>query len=248
MTAVSPESGPGATHSDRMSASEDPSELARLPLFSGLAPEELDRVARLLRRRTFPTGSRIISAQQPGEALYVLLAGSVKISIDREDGTEVTLALLGPGDTIGEMSLVEKTERSANVVTMEDSTFLWMDRASFLALLEEIPQLTHNLVRQLSERLRAANEKIQALSTLDVAGRVSRQLLAFADQYGKPDPSGDLRIPLPLTQSDIAEMVGATRERVNRVMVELRQAGAISVDARHHITVHERTALQQRGR
>jgi CRP/FNR family transcriptional regulator, cyclic AMP receptor protein len=230
-----------------MAAFEDPQELESLPLFEGLAAEELARLNELLRRRSFPAGTRVMSAQQPGEALYVLLEGSVKIQLDREDGSEITLALLGPGDTVGEMSLVEREGRSANVVTLEDTTFLWMDRASFLDCLQSMSQLTYNLVRQLSSRLRLANQKIQALSTLDVAGRVARQILIFAEQYGRHE-SGAIRIPVPLTQSDIAEMVGATRERVNHAMVAFKQQGTLSVDAQHRITIHDRGALADRCR
>ena len=230
-----------------MAAFEDPNELAKFPLFEGMSPDELKRLNDLLRRRTFPAGTRVMSAQQPGESIFLLLEGSVKIQLDREDGTDITLALLGPGDTVGEMSLVEREGRSANVVTLEDTTFLWMDRASFLDCLQSMTQLTYNLVRQLSSRLRLANQKIQALSTLDVAGRVARQVLIFADQYGHEGKDG-IRIPVPLTQSDIAEMVGATRERVNHAMVSFKTSGAISVDAQHRITIHDREALATRCR
>ena len=92
-----------------------------------------------------------------------------------------------------------------------------------------------------------ANQNIQALSTLDVAGRVARQILVFADQYGRHDANG-IRIPVPLTQSDIAEMVGATRERVNHAMVAFKQQGTVSVDAQHRITIHDRRALAERCR
>jgi CRP/FNR family cyclic AMP-dependent transcriptional regulator len=230
-----------------MTAFEDPRELEMLPLFEGLSADELGKLNELLRRRTFPSGTRVMSAQQPGEALYVLLTGSVKIQLDREDGSEITLALLGPGDTVGEMSLVEREGRSANVVTLEDTTFLWMDRASFLDCLQSMSQLNYNLVRQLSSRLRLANQKIQALSTLDVAGRVARQILIFAEQYGRHEGKV-IRIPVPLTQSDIAEMVGATRERVNHAMVAFKQQGTLSVDAQHRITIHDRAALAERCR
>jgi CRP/FNR family transcriptional regulator, cyclic AMP receptor protein len=231
-----------------MAAFDDPQDLAKFPLFEGMAPDELKRLNDLLRRRTFPAGTRVMSAQQPGESIFLLLEGSVKIQLDREDGTDITLALLGPGDTVGEMSLVEREGRSANVVTLEDTTFLWMDRASFLDSLQSMTQLTYNLVRQLSSRLRLANQKIQALSTLDVAGRVARQVLIFADQYGREDRDGSIRIPVPLTQSDIAEMVGATRERVNHAMVSFKTQGAISVDPQHRITIHDRQALADRCR
>jgi CRP/FNR family cyclic AMP-dependent transcriptional regulator len=103
--------------------------------------------------------------------------------------------------------------------------------------------LADNLVRLLSHRLRFANDQIQALCTLDVQGRLARQILAMADRYGSPEAGGEVRIPLRLTQSDLAEIVGASRERVNQVIVELKQRGLISVDALHRIHVHNRREL-----
>ena len=229
-----------------MTAFDDPSELARVPLFEGLDVEQLGQLNQLTHRSTFPSATRVMSAEQPGEAVYILLAGAVKVMIDDEDGHQITLAFLGPGDTVGEMSLVEADTRTANVVTLEESTFLWLDRSSFLRCLDTMPQLDRNLVSQLSARLRQANEKIRALTTMDVASRVARQLLAVARLYGQEGASGAIRVPLPLTQTEVAEMVGATRERVNRVMVDLKQSGVISVDSRHHLTIEQPDELKRR--
>ena len=122
-----------------------------------------------------------------------------------------------------------------------------MELSTFRLCLREVPALATNLLRELSSRLRAANLQVRALATLDVAGRVARQLLLFADRYGEPR-AGEAQavlIPLPLTQRDIAQLVGATRERVNRALVSLRRRGALSADNRHRITVHDRTALER---
>jgi CRP/FNR family cyclic AMP-dependent transcriptional regulator len=222
----------------------DPPSLTSVPLFRGLPAEALARLAERLRRRVFPAGSSVITAQEPGEGLYILLAGSVKIFLDEADGAEVTLAFLGPGDSVGEMSLVDRAGRSANVVTREESVLLWMDRATFTELLRDYPALTENLVRELAARLRSANDMIRALTTLDVGGRVARELLVLADQYGQSEPAGT-RIALALNQREIADIVGATRERVNRVLVALKRQGTISVDPRHRITLHDREALRR---
>jgi len=216
----------------------DASALAEISLFKGLPADRLKRLSEILRKKTVPAGTNMITAEQPGEVVYVVLEGTVKILIEQVDGREVILAFLGAGDTVGEMSLVDSAGRSANVMTMERCTLLWMDRATFQELLRNVPEFAQNLVKLLSGRLRMANEQIQSLSSLDVAGRLARQILAFAERYGRQEEDGT-RIPLRLTQSDLAELVGASRERVNQVMVEFRQKGYLSVDSSHRILVHQ---------
>jgi CRP/FNR family cyclic AMP-dependent transcriptional regulator len=221
----------------------DPGRLGALELFQGLSAAELARINGLLRSQAVPAGAHFITAEQPGEVVYVLLSGTVKIYVTRADGREVILAFLGPGDTVGEMSLVDSAGRSANVVTTEPSRLLSMDRAAFQTCLRTITPLANNLVRLLANRLRFANEQIQALCTLDVSGRVARQILALADRYGSRETGGEVRIPIRLTQSDLAEIVGASRERVNQVIVELKTQGAIAVDPDHRIRVLRRDDL-----
>jgi CRP/FNR family cyclic AMP-dependent transcriptional regulator len=221
-----------------VTAVSDAGVLGEIPLFRGIALERLKRLNEVMHRKTVPAGTNMITAEQPGEVVYILLEGTVKILIEQVDGREVILAFLGAGDTVGEMSLVDSAGRSANVMTMEKCTFLWMDRNTFQDCLR----------RLLAGRLRMANEQIQSLSSLDVAGRLARQLLAFTERYGSPDESngagsGGVRINLRLTQTDLAELVGASRERVNQVMVEFRQKGYLSVDSSHHIQVHQPPAL-----
>lgn len=226
-----------------MPALPDANALAEIALFKGLPPERLRRLNDALHRKTVPAGTNMITAEQPGEVVYVLLEGTVKILIEQLDGREVILAFLGAGDTVGEMSLVDSAGRSANVMTMEKCTFLWMDRNTFQDLLKNVPEFAQNLVRTLSARLRMANEQIQSLSSLDVAGRLARQILAFAERYGQEEPGVGTRIPLRLTQSDLAELVGASRERVNQVMVDFRQKGHLAVDSSHRILVHKAQEL-----
>jgi CRP/FNR family cyclic AMP-dependent transcriptional regulator len=228
-----------------VTAVSDAGVLGEIPLFRGIPLERLKRLNEVMHRKTVPAGTNMITAEQPGEVVYVLLEGTVKILIEQVDGREVILAFLGAGDTVGEMSLVDSSGRSANVMTMEKCTFLWMDKSTFHDCLRNVPEFTQNLVRLLSGRLRMANEQIQSLSSLDVAGRLARQLLAFTERYGSPADGngGGVRINLRLTQTDLAELVGASRERVNQVMVEFRQKGYLSVDSSHHVQVHQTQAL-----
>ena len=229
-----------------MPAVEDLEVLAKLPLFEGLHKDELTRLNEDLHRKIFPAGTNVITVAQPGEVVYVLLDGTVKIYVDQIDGTEVILAFLGPGDTFGEMGLVGTAGRSASVLTLEKCHCLSMDRASFHRFLKTMNSLSYNLVRLLSRRLRLSNEQVQALSTLDVRGRVARQLLAFAQRYGQTATDDTIRIPLRLTQTDVASLVGASRERVNQVIVSFKENGFISVDSGHHFTVHNVQALIDR--
>ncbi len=226
-----------------MPAVEDVKSLNQVGLFEGLSTEDLNRLNLLLHKRVFTTGLNIITVAQPGDLVYILLDGTVKIYVDQLDGSEVILAFLGPGDTFGEMSMVDTAGRSANVIALEECNCLIMDRNAFYQCLKSMKGLSYNLVRLLSRRLRLANEQIQALSTLDVRGRVARQLLAFAQQYGEADPSNNVRIPLRLTQTDVAALVGASRERVNQVIVDFKDSGFISVDPSHRFTVHDVQAL-----
>lgn len=222
-----------------------PCDAGEIELFSGLAPHQLARLSSRLYCRTFPAGSSIMTAEQPGEVVYIIRTGTLKIHIEQQDGTDVILALLGPGDIVGEMSLIDSAGRSASVITLEDSQLIWMGGEIFQEMLRTIPAFAQNLVRILAGRVRQANELIQSLATLDVNGRVSRQLLSFAEKYGRPEPSGGVTIPIRLTQGDIADLVGASRKRVNQTMVWFKNQAYLSVDEKGRITLLNRDALAQ---
>ena len=228
-----------------MAVFPDPRILAEIPLFRDLAPEQLARLNELLRRKPFPAGTNLVSAEEPGEVVYIIIEGTVKIYVTQADGNDVIIAFGGPGDIEGEMSLLDSTIRSANIVTQEQTTVLWLDRLNFQESLRTMPVIMFNLLRIISDRLRLANERIQALCALDVYGRVARQLLAFGHQYGKSTPKGEIVIPIRLTQTDIASLVGATRERVNQVMATFKQRAYISVDRNYRITIHNVAALER---
>jgi len=223
-------------------------ELRELPLFAGLSEDELLAAAEVVRRTTVPAGTVLISAEIPGEAIYFILDGSVRVQVLRENGSEITLTLLGPGDVVGEMSLVHRNGRSAWVITRKETTLLWMERKAFQRLLELSPHLARNLVQDLSARLQAANERLLSIATLDVTGRVARIILELAERYGKPVPGEGVHIFFPVTQGEIAEMIGATRERVNQIMVRLKKAGVFSIDAEWRITVHRPGILAELSR
>jgi CRP/FNR family cyclic AMP-dependent transcriptional regulator len=229
-----------------MAAVDDPDVLGTLPLFQGLAPAQLAHLNELLHRRTVPAGASLMLAEQPGEVAYLILSGTVKIHVEQANGKDVILGIRGRGEIVGEMSLVDRQGRSASVVTLEDCTLLWLDRRSFETCLQTMPVLSINLVRMLACRLRLATAQIQALAALDLYGRVARALLSLAEEYGEPAPDGGTLIPLRLTQSDLAGLVGASRVRVNEVMVAYKRRKYLTVDAQYRITVHNPGALAKR--
>ena len=215
--------------------------LADIDLFVGLTPTQLDWVAQHAHRRVFETGRNVMTIEQPGEAVFIILHGTVKIHIEQGE-RDFIIAILGAGDMLGEMSLIDSIGRSASAVTLENSLMLWMDKTTFNYMLDNFPPVARNLVKILSARVRLSDQLIQALATLDVNGRVARQLLAFAEKYGH-EKDGVTQIRIALTQGDIADLVGASRKRVNQAMVLFKEQGMIDTDADGRVKIHNRDGL-----
>ncbi|NOH13828.1 MAG: Crp/Fnr family transcriptional regulator [Chloroflexi bacterium] len=218
--------------------------VSQVALFDGFEAQELEWVNAHLNRDTFREGSTIITEGQAGHVVYIVHSGSLKVYALQVDGTEVVLSIIGPGDVVGEMSLVDESERSASVVTLEDSDLLWMERSSFEEGMQRIPRFAQNMARLLSERVRLSTAHIRSLAALHVNGRVARQLLAFAKKYGRKNDEGGVLIPMRLTQRDIAGLVGASRKRVNQAVVEFKRRELISVNENSHLVLHNVEALK----
>jgi CRP/FNR family transcriptional regulator, cyclic AMP receptor protein len=216
-----------------------------IPLFAGLSDKQRSWVLSRLTERTFYKNHEMIVAGMPGEFLYIILAGTVKVYVPQRDGEDVIVAILGPGDPVGEMSVIDRSGRSASVITLEATRVLWMDQSSFQEALQTMPVLAQNLIGILNNRLRTSTGQIQALAALDVQQRVIRQLLSFAARYGQPEKYGQTLIPIRLTQSDLAGLVGASRKRVNQAIVFLKQSGWIAVDVDYHISLLNLPALEK---
>ncbi|HVY64369.1 MAG TPA: Crp/Fnr family transcriptional regulator [Gammaproteobacteria bacterium] len=214
--------------------------LATVPLFKGLDPAELARFAELLREKSYPKGSVILFEDDPGDALFIVRTGRVKVVLVAEDGREVILGLLGVGEHFGELSLIDDQPRSAHVIAMEESTLLVLRRDDFRRRVEANPSVAWSLLTELSRRLRRADGKIGSLVLLDVPGRIARMLLDAAAEGGS-----DL-IEKPLTHQTIAHLIGASRETVSRAMRSFHDSGWIATD-RRRIRIADRPALEQRA-
>lgn len=214
--------------------------LGTVPLFNGLDREELQRFADMTRERFYPKGSVILFEHDPGDSLFVVRGGRVKVVLIGEDGREVILGVLGVGEHFGELSLIDDRPRSASVIAMDDATLLVLRREDFRKRVESSPQVAWALLTELSRRLRRADDKIGGLVLLDVPGRIARLLLDLADE-------GDGHaIEKTLTHQTIAQMIGASRETVSRAMKDFQDAGWISVE-RRRISLADRRALEQRA-
>lgn len=213
--------------------------LSSVPLFRSLGAE-VASFAQMAREKSYPKGSVILFEDDPGDSLFVVREGRVKVVLVADDGREVILGILGVGEHFGELALIDDQPRSAHVVAMEDSTLLVLRRDDFRRRVEQSPQVAWALLMELSRRLRRADEKIGSLVLLDVPGRIARVILDAADESGK-----DV-IEKPLTHQTIAHVIGASRETVSRAMREFVESGWISTEGRR-IRIKDRAALEKRS-
>ncbi|MCX5760223.1 MAG: Crp/Fnr family transcriptional regulator [Gemmatimonadetes bacterium] len=214
--------------------------LATVPLFRSLDAAERERFVELVREKQYPKGSVILFEDDPGDALFVVRSGRVKVVLLADDGREVILGLLGVGEHFGELSLIDDRPRSAHVIAMEESSILVLRRDDFRRRVEASPVVAWALLQELSRRLRRADEKIGSLVLLDVPGRIARMLLDSAQECGN-----DL-IEKPLTHQTIAQVIGASRETVSRALREFQEQGWVTSE-RRHLRLLNKVALRERA-
>jgi len=185
------------------------------------------RLASLGRVRTYPKNTVFITEGDSSDSVFVVLAGRVKIFVADTEGHEMTLETNGPGDYVGEMALDGKP-RSANCMTLETTTFSVVARTPIRDAIRADPDFALEMIAKVIDRARAATDNVKHLALLDVYGRVARLLLSMAQDTG----DGKAVIPEKLTQQDIAERVGASRDMVSRIFRDLTTGGYISVENR----------------
>lgn len=198
--------------------------LRHVPLFSGLDDAELEALARSGTHKTFGKQACLIHQGADGHSLYVVLRGKVKVVLADQNGKEITLSVLHPGDFVGEMALIDDEPRSASVIAVENTDCFVLSRHEFRQCLARNSNLALNLIKGLCRRLRATDRQVGDLALRDVYERVWHTLHQMAR------PERDRRvIPGRLSQQEIANMVGASREMVNRVLRDLTQEGRIEI-------------------
>ena len=207
--------------------------LRAIPLFQGLSDADIALIEELAVEKQVPKGIIVMTEGAPGDSLYAIKTGRVKIFMGDEEGREIILKILGAGDFFGEMSMIDSQPRSASVATLEASTFKVLSHQAFEQCVERAPRIATVVLQALARRLRDADRKISNLALMGVYGRVASTLLELA-----VNRDGKMVVGEKLSQQDIANMVGASREMVNRILKDLSERGYITVESKS-ITIHD---------
>jgi CRP/FNR family cyclic AMP-dependent transcriptional regulator len=207
--------------------------LENVPLFSGLPKEALAEIEQHGSVKSYKKHVIIINQDDETYSLYVILKGSVKVFVSGEDGREAVLNHQQAGDYFGDLALIDKQPRVASVMTIEPSKFMIISREDFLTCLSKNPEIAINLIKPMTSRIRMLAKNVSSLALLDVYGRVARTLLDQSEERG------DVLVTEKLTQQEIADMVGASRAMVSRILKDLKEGGYISIEKKR-ITIHHK--------
>ena len=220
--------------------------LMQAPLFSALDAEAAAALRASMTEKRVPRSGVIFSEGEPGDRMYVILDGKVKLGQTSPDGRESLLAVLGPGEVFGELSLFDPGPRTATATAVTDTVVVGLGHADLRPWLTGRPEVAEALLQALAQRLRRTNEALADLVFSDVPGRVAKQLLELADKFGQPGPNGVL-VHHDLTQEELAQLVGASRETVNKALADFTQRGWIEVDQRQ-VLLMDMERLARRAR
>src|SRR6266480_6479950 len=216
----------------------------QVSFFADLPEDEIQVLSSATKRRTFRAGEVIFHRDDPGQVLYMIKEGKVKICNISPDGQEVSLAVLCKGEYFGEFALLDGLPRSADAVALEKVECYTLQRSDFHNAILKNPKIAIQIIEVLTRRLRSTDQMVENLIFLDVYGRVAKKLLELADTHGTKVDDGT-RIDVRLTQQEIASMVGASRESVNKVMGYFTDKNFISTD-KYKITLHRISDLERR--
>ena len=205
--------------------------LAQSGLFQGLSEDAVDPVASRLEMITLPRGRAVFNEGEPGDSLYIVMAGKIKLSRRAPDGRENVLAVMGPSDQFGELSVFDPGPRTATATAVTDVRLARMAQSLVRPWIEAHPEIGEQLLRVLARRLRRTNDSVADLIFTDVPGRVAKALLDLSNRFGRPAEDGIL-VAHDLTQEELAQLVGASRETVNKALADFAGRGWIKLEAR----------------
>jgi len=210
----------------------DDQELLRtVPIFAELTDGDIASLGRLTARRRFPKDTVVFFENEEGDSFFMILEGRIKVTILGDDGREVILSMLGPGDFFGEMALLDNEPRSATATAREETELLSLHRNDFQTVLTDNRSITTALIKILTARLRRANHQISTLALLDVYGRVARVIVDMAREEGRRLRDGRIAFRRA-THQEIANRIGTTRETVTRMLKDLERQGLIHIEGK----------------
>jgi len=213
-------------------------------LFAGVGEAQLEAIARQMRSRRFRNDETIFHQDDPGDGLHVVVAGAVKIVLpSAEDGEPAIMATLTPGDFFGALALLDGDPRSATAVALGRTETLVLRRDAFLELVDSDQSLRLALLASLSREIRSITAHVQDLHFLDLPGRLAKRILREAADE-QPGPDGSVRLPWPYTQSELAGMIGGSRQSVNRLLADLVNEGLIELQ-RDALVIPDPVALER---
>jgi CRP/FNR family cyclic AMP-dependent transcriptional regulator len=205
--------------------------LGSIPLFAGLTAEQLDKVGRLAKVRSYPIRAVVVTQGEPARELFAIVGGRLKVASCGPDGQDTVLGIMAEGEVFGEVALLDGGTRSATCTTIEACELLVIERAQFLELLETSPGIAVKLLDVLAKRLRRLSQRSEDAAFLDVPSRLARSLLDLALRFGKPEraPSKAIHITLKLSQQELGDLVNATRESVNKHLNDWTRQGFLTL-------------------
>src|SRR6266436_8067557 len=216
--------------------------LTNCTLFAGLSADERAAVVALARIRTFNAGETIFSIGSPGEQMMALLSGAIRISVTSSDGKELLLAIIQPGEVFGELAILDNKERSADAVAETACTVAMLDRRDILSFFERNPSAWPNLVKVLCQRLRHTDQVFAEVALLQLPAKLAKSMLRLLDLDGTFAPR---KTPIiRYSQRELANMVGGTRESVNRCLRNWQRNGIVQI-TEGSIIITNRPALEQ---
>ena len=220
--------------------------LARAGLFQGVAPEAREALASALQYGDYTRGEAVFTEGEQGDTLFVVLTGKVKVGRRAADGRENMLSVMGPSDMFGELSLFDPGPRTATATVLTDARLASLAHAALRPWINDRPEIAEQLLRVLARRLRRTNDALADLIFTDVPGRVAKALLELAERFGTQEGEG-VRVHHDLTQEELAQLVGASRETVNKALADFASRGWMRVDSRA-VTILDADRLARRAR
>jgi CRP-like cAMP-binding protein len=220
--------------------------LTRAGLFQGVEAEAAEALAAGLSYADYTRGEAVFTEGEQGDTLFIVIQGKVKIGRRAADGRENMLSVMGPSDMFGELSLFDPGPRTATATVLTDARLASLAHSSLRPWINDRPEIAEQLLRVLARRLRRTNDALADLIFTDVPGRVAKALLGLAERFGSEDGDG-LRVHHDLTQEELAQLVGASRETVNKALADFSGRGWMRVDSRA-VTILDRERLARRAR